>query len=250
MWKGIDVSDNQGVIDWSKVKTSGCQFAILRSVRASGKTDYQFDNNLAGCRNNNIPVGIYKYTYAKTEAAAEVEASQVIELLKRNNLKCKVFWDVEDNTLKALSYVTLTNIIKAAQKVIEAAGYEFCIYTGLYVYKEKWFDFSQFTCPLWIARYPSGTQKSLQDTPDETKKPDVGRPILGWQFSSKGSVPGISGNVDLDILYDNPEILITNATEKSDSCIFTTKEIPLVYAKRLMSIANDLGISACIYKEI
>lgn len=50
MWKGIDVSDNQGVIDWEQVATAKVSFAILRSVRWSGKTDYQFAVNLEGCR--------------------------------------------------------------------------------------------------------------------------------------------------------------------------------------------------------
>ena len=48
MWKGIDVSDNQGVINWAQVKAAGCQFAILRTVRRSGKVDQQFAANLAG----------------------------------------------------------------------------------------------------------------------------------------------------------------------------------------------------------
>ena len=76
MWKGIDVSDNQGIIDWSKVAAAGVQFAILRSVRRSGKTDYQFAANLAGCLQHNIPVSVYKYTYATTEAQAQEEAAQ------------------------------------------------------------------------------------------------------------------------------------------------------------------------------
>ena len=60
MWKGIDVSDNQGVIDWGKVAVAGVQFAILRSVRRSGKADYQFASNLEGCRQHGIPVAVYK----------------------------------------------------------------------------------------------------------------------------------------------------------------------------------------------
>ena len=95
-YMGIDVSDNQGKIDWKQVVEDGCQFAILRSVRHSGKTDNQFETNLAGCRDNNIPVAVYKYTYARTVEEAQKEAQQVVDLLKVNNLACKVFWDVED----------------------------------------------------------------------------------------------------------------------------------------------------------
>ncbi len=207
MWKGIDVSDNQGAIAWNQVKNAGCQFAILRSVRRSGKTDFQFDANVAGCRNQNIPVSVYKYTYAATEEAAAAEANQVVSLLKKYNLKCMVWWDVEDrDTLARLGKAKLTACIKAAEKVITEAGFKFGIYVGLYVYREKWFDFGQFTCPLWVARYPSTAVKSFGSLPDEKYLPDVGRPIWGWQFSSNGSVPGISTNVDLDICYEDTAI--------------------------------------------
>lgn len=207
MWKGIDVSDNQGVIAWNQVKDAGCQFAILRSVRRSGKTDSQFDANVAGCRKQNIPISVYKYTYAATEKAAEAEANQVVELLKKYNLKCMVWWDVEDRgTLARLGKAKLTACIKAAEKVITSAGFKFGIYVGLYVYREKWFDFGQFTCPLWTARYPTTAVKNFGAVPDEKYLPDVGRPIWGWQFSSNGSVPGISTNVDLDICYEDTAV--------------------------------------------
>ena len=136
MWKGIDVSDNQGKIDWTQVAAAGVQFAILRSVRRSGKTDYQFAANLAGCRQYNIPVAVYKYTYAVTEAQAQEEARQVVALLQQYNLTTgtMVWWDVEDrNTLQPLGRAKLTALIRAARTVIEAAGYRFGIYVGLYV---------------------------------------------------------------------------------------------------------------------
>ncbi len=215
MRRGIDVSDNQGVIAWDQVKNAGCQFAILRSVRRSGKTDYQFEANVDGCRKQGIPINVYKYTYAPTEEAAIVEANQVVDLLKKHNLKCRVWWDVEDrDTLAGIGKVKLTTCIKAAEKVITEAGYKFGIYTGLYVYKENWFDFGQFTCPLWIARYPSSTVKTLEMLPNEKYLPNVGRPIWGWQFSNNGSVPGISTKVDLDIYYAD-EIIDSSETSKS-----------------------------------
>lgn len=206
MWKGIDVSDNQGVIDWVKVKAAGVQFAILRSVRGSGKADYQFAANLGGCQAQGIPVSIYKYTYATSQPAAMEEARQVVALLQPHGLKnTMVWWDVEDKKLKVLRKAALTACIKAAQVVIEAAGYRFGIYTGLYVYNEKWFDFNQFAeVPLWVARYPVSTEKTLEYTPVERYKPAVGRAIWGWQYSSNGRIAGINGAVDLDICYQDP----------------------------------------------
>ena len=97
MWKGIDVSDNQGVIDWEQVATAKVSFAILRSVRRSGKADHQFAANLEGCRKRNIPMSVYKYTYAATPEAARQEAQQVVVLLQSYGLTgTMVWWDVED----------------------------------------------------------------------------------------------------------------------------------------------------------
>ncbi len=199
MWKGIDVSDNQGVIDWSKVAASGVQFAILRSVRRSGKADYQFAANLAGCRQYNIPVAVYKYTYATTEAQAQEEARQVVALLQQHGMASgtMVWWDVEDrDTLQPLGREKLTALIQVARNVIEAAGYRFGIYVGLYVYQEGWFDFNQFAAaPLWVARYYNGYNvMQFSADPDQDKKPNVGRALWGWQYTSTGRVPGINGN--------------------------------------------------------
>lgn len=210
MWKGIDVSDNQGVIDWAKVKAAGVQFAILRSVRRSGKTDYQFSSNLAGCQAQGIPVEVYKYTYATSQQAAMEEARQVVELLQSHNLlNTRVWWDVEDRpTLQPLGITALTSCIKAAQAVVEAAGYQFGIYTGEYVITEKWFDYEEFSCRYWVARYPfdkTTAEKTMETTPDENYRPRVPMDIFGWQWTSKGSVPGISGAVDLDVCYYDPK---------------------------------------------
>lgn len=207
MWKGIDVSDNQGIIDWAKVKAAGVQFAILRSVRGSGKADYQIMNNVAGCWKHDIPMSVYKYTYATSQQAARKEAGQVVELMRNYDMQDTiVWWDVEDQaTQRPLGKTALTACIKAAQTVIEAAGYRFGLYVGLHVYNEKWFDFDQFAAvPLWVARYPSSKVVTFGAEPDEKYLPAVGRAIWGWQFSSTGNVPGINGNVDLDICYQDP----------------------------------------------
>ena len=206
MWKGIDVSDNQGVIDWGQVATAGVQFAILRSVRRSGKADYQFAANQSGCRKYGIPMAVYKYTYATTAAEVREEARQVTELLRASGLTgTMVWWDVEDrDTLQPLGAAKLTELIRTAQAEIQAAGYRFGLYTGLYVYQEGWFDFGAFACPLWIARYPSIAQKAWAESPSDRYKPSVGRAIWGWQWTSNGRIAGIRGAVDFNVCYQDP----------------------------------------------
>lgn len=252
---GIDISDAQGVIDWGLVKKDGCRFAILRSIRHSGKPDEQFVVNLKGCREQGIPVAVYKYTYAKTVEEAENEAQQVISLLQENNLRCKVFWDVEDKEyLHPLGKEKLTEVIKAAERTITGAGYEFGIYVGLYVYKEQWFDFTQFTCPLWVARYPVSGVKALVDLPQEKYKPDTGRALYGWQFTSTGSVKGIKTEVDLDLLYEPPATLEQSQSEEEipdqeGRYIFFSEEIDYARAQRLLEEAGAMDIKGRLFRE-
>ena len=204
MWKGIDVSDNQGTIDWSKVAAAGVQFAVLRSVRRSGKADYQFSANLAGCRQHNIPVAVYKYTYATTEAQAQEEASQVIFLLQQCSLPAgtMVWWDVEDLSLQVIGSGVLTGLIQTARNTLAGAGLESGIYTGKAFYEAGYFNTSAFDCPFWIARYPvSSNFPFAADPPADKWRPVISQPLTAWQYTSKGRIDGIDGPVDLNACY-------------------------------------------------
>lgn len=249
MWKGIDVSDNQGTIDWPQVKAAGVEFAILRSVRRSGKADGQFAANLAGCREHGIPVSVYKYTYAASPGAAALEARQVVDLLRASGMTgTTVWWDVEDKSLRPLGSAMLTACIKAVQDVVEAAGYKFGLYTGFYVYNERWFDFGAFTAvPLWVARYYAGyNAMDFKAMPREDKEPDVGRDLWGWQYTSTGRVRGINGNVDLDICYVDPAGEQPAPAEEyyplpHISAVFEVCGIPSSYAERKrIAVVNGL----------
>lgn len=255
MLKGIDISDNQGLINWQKVKAAGVRFAVLRSVRRSGKTDYQFMNNVAGCQANSIPFDVYKYTYATTEDAAQKEAQQVIALLDSINADKSmiVWWDVEDrDMLWQLGWANLTAIISAAKSVIVDAGYRFGLYVGLYVYREAWFDFTRFAVdPLWVARYPVSGEKDLSYNPPESYKPDadVGRAIWGWQYSSNGKVDGISGPVDLDICYTDPA---SQEQKKEESGVIYTVSVADVWtreqAEALQQQFAAIGINGVVHR--
>ena len=126
---GLDVSDNQGVIDWKMVKEAGVKFAILRTVRRSSKIDKQLENNIKGCIANGIPADFYKYGYALTEAESEREAKEVVLALETLGIKPAkdvVIWhDVEDDSQMALSTAQLTKICQAFKKVVEDAGYTY-----------------------------------------------------------------------------------------------------------------------------
>ena len=190
--KGIDVSSWQGKPDWPKVSNSGVKFAILRIHQKSG-TDASFEHNYKGCKSNGILIGGYKYSYALTPAQAIDEAENLISVLGGRGLDFPVFYDLEWSQQRSLGKQAIENIAVAFLTRIKKAGYKVGIYCNLDWYNNVLTDaLKQYDC--WIARYPASDNGSVQ----ERLRPNAG---VGWQYSSKGKVPGISGNVDMDVFY-------------------------------------------------
>lgn len=182
--KIIDVSYHQGTIDWEKVKAAGIEGAILRCGYGSDITsqdDKQWTRNASECARLGIPFGAYLYSYAKTEAESKSEAAHAIRLLQGHKLSYPVYIDLEESG-------TESHAVKGAKIFLEAlqnAGYTVGVYANQY-----WFNKvigSQLDAyTKWCARY-------------STQKPNVACDI--WQYSSDGSVNGISGRVDMNICY-------------------------------------------------
>ena len=191
--KGIDVSAWQGKIDWKTVADYGMGFAILRITEAGNVVDSQFENNLAGCNKYNIPVGVYKYSYAMTIAEIQREARKVVSTLNGRRIQFPVFLDLEYNNQRSLGSESIHKMADAFREIVEVAGYKFAIYCNVDWYENvicshlKKYDF-------WIARYPANDDGWLQ----ERLRPDFG---VGWQYSSKAKIPGISGTVDRNVFY-------------------------------------------------
>ena len=198
--KVIDVSSYQGKIDWSKVKAADVEGAILKIIRKDLNPDKQFENNWKGCENVGMPiVGVYNYSYAATVSKARKDAERVINTL--NGRTAKVWFDSEDKVQKGLG-VKLPEIINAYQKEIESAGLEFGVYTGRSFYNsyiKPWHH--MIDANFWIARYPSSARVGVDYMPDPKKQPVIKHTLEGWQFSSKGIVPGIAGNVDMNLWF-------------------------------------------------
>lgn len=196
----IDVSAYNGVIDWKKVKAAGVEGAIPKVIRKDLNPDKRFEANWNGCKTADMPLaGVYNYSYATTAAKARTDAQKVLNIL--NGRKVKVWMDVEDACLKGKGK-NLIAIINAYGEVITAAGYEFGVYTGLSFYNsyiKPWAGYVKHG--FWIARYPSTTAKTIKQLPDVKKQPAISHTLEGWQWSSAGIVPGISGRVDLNIWF-------------------------------------------------
>ena len=193
-YKGIDVSSWQGKPDWTKVKKSGVEFAILRIHQKNG-SDTSFEHNYKGCKANAIPVGGYKYSYALTPAQALEEAEDTLSVLAGRGLDFPVFYDLEWNSQRKLGSASIEKIAETFLNRIKKAGYKVGIYCNM-DWHQKVLTEKLRKYDLWIARYPADDNGTIQ----ERLRPDIG---VGWQHSSKGKVSGISGNVDMNVFYKN-----------------------------------------------
>ena len=196
--KGIDVSSWQGKIDWATVADYGMGFAILRITEHGNKVDSQFENNYSGCQKYGIPVGVYKYSYALSVAEIQAEAQNVVDVLDGRELQFPVWLDLEDASQRSLSDSTLMTMIKTFWSVVTAAGYRFGIYCNMDWYDNVIPPEAKSKYDFWIARYPAQDDGWLQ----ERLRPSVG---VGWQYSSKATIPGINGKVDRNVFYKDYE---------------------------------------------
>ena len=200
--RAIDVSAWQEGINWKKVAGTGVKVAILRCTAGSSDLkvkDKYFEDNYSGATKNGIKVGVYRFSYAKTLADIKTEANGVVAALKGKTIHYPVFLDLEwDWQRKNLSKTQLENFIKAFKEIIEKAGYTFGVYCNL-----NWINnilpASAKNHPLWIARYPLEDKGVIRE--DLRIDSSDFKNCIGWQYSSKGKVSGISGNVDMDVFY-------------------------------------------------
>lgn len=206
-YRYIDVSRYQGSITlegWKKVKAAGYQGVMLKTVstnrrlskRADGLyIDPTFEANYRNAKAAGLDVGVYYYTYATSEAMADAELSLVREAVRGKELTMPVCVDVEENKLKQLSTLDLSNLTAYALEQVEKLGF----YAQLYTY-------TGYKYELDMARLSSRWDVWLADYTGKT--PKVSFKYNAHQHTSKGSVPGISGHVDLNVTTRNyPKII-------------------------------------------
>ena len=192
--KGIDVSKWQADIDWKAVAGAGIDFAIIRVGYRGSETgvlveDPYFKANIAGATKAGVKVGVYFFTQAITEAEAVEEASMAMELVKGYRLDYPIYIDTEWSGGRAdnLSKTNRTKIVKAFCKTVQNGGYKAGVYASKYWYLDNLHADELKDYTIWVAQY--NTECTY------TGKYDM------WQYTDKGRVPGIKGNVDLNICY-------------------------------------------------
>ncbi len=193
---GIDVSKWNGEIDWDKVKNAGVEFAIIRagyrgSVTGSLVVDPYFTANMRGAAVSGVPVGVYFFTQAVNEVEAVEEASAVLELIREYNLEYPVFIDTEgaggNGRADGLDVDTRTLVCEAFCRTIANAGYTAGVYGSRNWYNNNLHAEQLEQYCIWLAEYRS--------------VPLYQGYYQMWQYTSKGSIDGIEGNVDMNVSY-------------------------------------------------
>ncbi len=191
---GIDVSKWNGNIDWNAVKNSGVSYVIIRCGYRGSTTgalieDPKFKSNIQGALNAGLKVGVYFFSQAVNEVEAVEEASMTIGLIKKYNISYPVFLDVEPSGGRAdgIDRGTRTQVIKAYCETIRNSGYTAGVYANK-TWLESYINTSELgNYKIWLAQYNTA--------------PTYGGRYDMWQYSSKGSVAGISGHTDMNLSY-------------------------------------------------
>lgn len=198
--KIIDVSEWQGVIDWTKVKPH-IDGVILRCGCGTSYDDRQWARNVAECERLGIPYGVYLYSYAKDTNAAKKEAEHVLRLIKGHKLSYPVYFDAEQGGTEKVCNQTA----KVFCDTIESAGYFVGIYSTAYWFAHYLKDDGRYT--RWVASW--GTNDGQPQV-----KPNV-KSMAMWQYTSVGKIPGVNGNVDVSLCYEDfPSIINPKKEDK------------------------------------
>ena len=192
---GIDVSSWQGNINWPQVAASGVQFAMIRvgfrgyAEEGNIKEDAYFRQNVKGAVSNGIKVGIYFYSTAKNEEEALQEAAWTVDKIKAYSITYPVAYDFEEfgvHRTAGISGEQATNNAIAFLNYVGSQGFGTMMYANKNDITHR-FQKSRLPYKFWLAHYITAT--------------DYTGSYQMWQRTSKGSVPGISGYVDMNIAY-------------------------------------------------
>lgn len=207
-YRYIDVSRYQGAIDWAQVAAAGYKGAMLKTVSTNRKLskradglyiDPTFEANYRNAKAAGLDVGVYYYTYATNKDMVNAELAMLRQAIYGKELTLPVAVDVEDNRLVSLDKQDLTDLTAYALHEIEQMGFYAQLYTYTSFAKAHLFVGGAALHPydVWLADYTG-------------KTPNVDYIYHAHQHTSKGRVPGISGNVDLNVTtFNYPKIIKT-----------------------------------------
>lgn len=207
IYSGMDVSEYQGYIDYSRVREAGVEVAYIRSSEGTDFVDPYFKINYDNAKANGIKVGFYHYVTSRSIEEAINEADYFVSIIEGTSPDCKLAMDFE--YFGGLSNWEVNQISQAfLNRVKEISGKDVIIYSDAYNAISV-FDDSLSQYPIWVADY-------FVDEPESNGKWDT---WVGFQYSDIGRIDGINGNVDLDYFTDGVFLDDTTSIENNGNNI-------------------------------
>ncbi len=237
---GIDVSKWQGKIDWKKVKKSGIEFAFIRiGYRGEDGKLYKDDNadyNIQQAQKAGVLIGVYFFSTAVNKTEAKAEAEWTIQAIKGYHISYPVVYDCEGFALSTSRMYSLTAKERTANalaflETVSAAGYDAMLYGALNeIENSSYWEIEriQEAYKIWIAQYPTVTYPTVE-------KPSYSERCDAWQYTNKGSVNGIAGNVDMVVCYFTKK----EAKPKDKSATPEVASAPLTDEEKLYTVVNE-----------
>lgn len=234
IYQGIDVSEWQGRINFKEVAESGIEVVYIRASEGTSYIDPYFMDNYRGAKENGIKVGFYHFLTATTTEEAEREAKFFVSNIKGLEPDCKLAMDFE--VFNGLGREEINRISKVfLEKVEELSGKECVIYSDASNARDVFDEELAKKYPIWVADY-------FVDEPANNGKWDS---WVGFQYSDKGRIKGISGNVDRDRftggIFLSDTSSIPNDTTSNPEQNF--KEIIIKRGDTLSKIAKEYNTS-------
>lgn len=199
MLKIIDISRWNTVTNWNKIKADGVDLVIIKASQGHALTsnhylftDSKFHSHMQGAISVGIPVGVYHFLTSSTDTEALKEAEYFCKVISQ--YKDKIAFaacDAENYKnpyLKNLDRVNLTCRINTFCNRVKQNGYNAIHYTNI-DHIRNFINIDQISFPAWVASY------------GQTKPVVSGQKMIIWQYSDKGHVAGITGNVDMNHGY-------------------------------------------------
>ena len=191
--KGIDISEWQENVNYSKLKEQGIEFAIIRLGygKQINQKDSMFETHFEGLKNAGIKVGAYLYSYAYVKEGAKLEAENTLKIIKGKQFDLPIFYDMEESKQALLGKEVLTEMANEWCRILKNAGYKAGVYANLNWFKNYLnpYEIKAEGNYIWLALW------------NNDENPNVQFPVDFWQYSSKGKLDGIESFVDLDKCY-------------------------------------------------
>lgn len=195
----LDISENNGYIDFEKVKQAGIEGVIIRIGWIGNKNNHTIDKYFLDyynrAKNVGLKIGFYVYSYVKSLEALKTACQWILNQIQYKSFELPLFLDLEDNTIESCGKENLTEQAIVFCRTFENLG----IKSGIYANKH-WFEnyidvyrLIDLNYKIWLAEW-------------NVQNPTVNYRVDFWQSSSDGQIPGINGRVDINnMITDNNE---------------------------------------------